>query len=272
MGFARNSEIAFSRDLGMRRVGAARLEGSPVVNFRTPVGLIALVVGALLFLLIPATWAEPLRQELDVGEYGDVAEVKSMLEMLVPELKLEVEDDHLVLISGSKEMVEQCLELIRQLNQLLDRFTLRAQLVGLNPSEQDALGLNWRQAAIGNAAGITYMDHFQAQTDRPLTGFSPNHSLVEESVAESGSTTTFRWSESFRHHFLTPGGLAMETSPIGLDVEVTANAKSDGKIVCKFLYTVHLAGRTSKQYSDVLLDSGCSVAVRNLFPEDRPLG
>jgi hypothetical protein len=74
------------------------------------------LVVALLFFLAAASWADPLRQELVLGNYNDAAEVKSLLMTLVPGVQLEIEDGDHFLVASSKEMVEQCLELIRQLN------------------------------------------------------------------------------------------------------------------------------------------------------------
>lgn len=186
--------------------------------------------------------ADPLRQELDLGNCNDAAGVKSLLMTLVPGVQLEIEDGDLFLVVGSKEMVEQCLELIRQLNLPLDRVSIRAQLVGLSPTEQETLGLTWRRAAIGNAAGITLMEHFQAQTDLPIVDLQTGQCLSKEWIAESGSTKELWWTDSFAQHSTESGQLRTKLAPVGLDLEVTPCVKSDyphGTAVCPFLEARH---------------------------------
>ena len=217
-----------------------------------------------------AIWAEPIREEFDVGD-TDPNELMALLQTLVPEIKLEAEGGKLILISGSREIIEQGLELLRQLDRPMDLVSLRVQLVGLSPAEQERLGIKWQRAAVGNAAGMTYMNHYVGQSAQPL-GNLLEGSVSDQLVANnSGSETAFHWSDPMVCHFFESGRLVKQNSAVGLDLEVTTTVKSDGYAVCKFFFVTHLLGRRIEEYSDVRIKSGESVAVRNLFAtEPRP--
>lgn len=226
-----------------------------------------LLACAASLLMVVTVAAEPIREEFDVGE--DAAGVKDLLKVLAPEVTLEVDSGKLILISGSREAMEQALELLRQLDRPLDRVSVRAQMVGLSSVGQAELGIRWQRGAIGNAAGLSFMNHYFGQSNLPLQNVVRGSLPDQEAVTESGTDAAFSWSDPMVFHSFESGKLVKQNAPQGVDLQVTSNVKPDGFVVCKLFLVSHVQGKRYETGSDIRLRSGQSVAIRNFFGTDQ---
>lgn len=114
---------------------------------------VMIVSSAVAFLLSGPSFAEPISEKYSVQEYEDIDEMSALLQSLVPDVEVDAEGKTLSLTAGSRESMEQALELLHQLDQPLARLALTVQVAGLSPTEQEMLGLQWQQAAIGTSWG-----------------------------------------------------------------------------------------------------------------------
>ncbi|MBS2039862.1 hypothetical protein JST97_33060 [bacterium] len=217
---------------------------------------IVAAICAIAFLLA-TSWAEPVREQYVVHEYEDVDEISSLLESLVPGLKLEAAGRSLTLTAISRESMEQALELLHQLDRPLARISLQVQLVGLSPSEQELLGIQWHQAAIGTSWGVQLLPHFIGSSPKTLTSL-PGSLPSQEKVAKSGQTANFSWEPP-------------QNLDLGVDLDVRANVRSDNYLSCTLVTHTRLRDRVVESTADLRTRSGESIALRNLFPSEARL-
>lgn len=77
-------------------------------------------------------------------KYGDLAELKSLIETLVPDVRFDFDESQSTLIlEGTPLAVEQAKELLDQLDRPLDQVVLECKMVGLTAAGQSNLGLEW---------------------------------------------------------------------------------------------------------------------------------
>jgi len=227
----------------------------------------ALALSLLGVLLTLVTWAEPFREEFDLGDYEPEI-VQWFLKTVDPEVKFEIEGHTLVLLSDSRAVVEQVLELLHELDRPLERVSLRVQLVGLSQDEQEKLGIHWREVSLGTSFGPWHMTHLLGRSPNQLSSIPDGPFITKTKVASSGDPASFTWSEKLTRHAVQSGRLSKTESLVGLDLDVTTVVKSDNQIICKLFLVTHLPGKELKEASDVRLSSGESVAIGGLFPRE----
>lgn len=231
---------------------------------------VAALTGALLSFFALPSWADPVCEEYVLRESDDVGEIKSLLESLVPELKVDTDGRNLTITADSEEMLKQAMELLRQLDQPVDQVAVTAQLVGLSPSEQASLAIDWHRAAIGTSWGSKLLDHFIGRSPKPLTGL-PGPLPVHEIIVKSGQKTDFSWSDPISYHSVRDGQVMKQTTVVGVDLEVTPFVKSDGYVFCKMVSHTRLPDRVIETVTDLRTRSGESTAIGNLFPVESRL-
>ena len=89
----------------------------------------------------PGEPPDPITEKV-VIRYGDKEEVKSLLNTLVPDVKMTIEGDCLIL-EGVPLAIEQAKELLDQLDRPLDQIVLECKLVDASLAQQQNLGVAW---------------------------------------------------------------------------------------------------------------------------------
>ncbi|MBS2038751.1 hypothetical protein JST97_27465 [bacterium] len=215
---------------------------------------VMIVSSAVAFLLAGPSFAEPISEKYSVQEYEDIDEMSALLQSLVPDVEVDAEGKTLSLTAGSRESMEQALELLHQLDQPLARLALTVQVAGLSPTEQEMLGLQWQQAAIGTSWGVQFLEYFCANSPKPITVL-PGPCPPQKKLAKSGQETHFSWIDS-------------QNSDSRIELELRASVRPEKFVYCTLIARARLSGQELESVIDLRLRDGETTAVKNWFPAD----
>ena len=180
----------------------------------------------LLILLLSWPALAQIRQRVEVL-YGNIEEVKSLLATLVEGIEVEQVGERYLVVSGSRQGVDQFLELLEQLDREPERVTVECRVVLETPEVDEQFGPLWIGRRQDCPPAVLHWDSPEAQdwNSTAVVGYLDDLNFVRNLPGVLSFHKIQAWS-----------GQALDFgTPPDLVWHLTANVKQDGYVVFKFL-------------------------------------
>lgn len=207
-------------------------------------------------ILASAGFAQPADQETVFSvNYGEVEEIRSFLEAMLPGVRIRADAEKRELrVQGDAAGVEQCLELLDQIDQPPDSVLLEVRLVTTTPEQDRSRGTEWADGQyFGGPAGRMKIGSESLREEfKPFGGpavggqqtrtfpvaltagtpWWPESLLQTQAITQSGSPGEAAWGDLVA---VPPQKLPKPSAPafdfLGLHLKFRADVKQDGYIV-----------------------------------------